>query len=276
MPVTSLRCGAPPETADALSADQLRCALDPPDADTIARLAVDALGEPLGLPPLTQCVAPGDRVAIAVGHGLPAPAPLVSGVIAALRAAGIELPRVRVVTAGRRDATSLESGLASEIERGVQVEFHDPNDDDALCFAGLAKGDRPLMVNRTVFDADVVLPVSVESSAEGASTDEAGGAYDGLFPDFFDKQTIERFRKVRTVNDAAIGAGKRQSSRRAEADQAGCSSARRWCSARCRDRGAAWPRSWPGRRSMSSGKRARRAPTRGGPRSPNRPTWCSR
>lgn len=222
MPVTALRCGAPPETTDTLSADRLRCEPAAPDAEEIARLAIDALGAPLGLPPLPLCVTPEDRVAIALGHGMPAPGPLVSGVIAALAAAGIERKHICVVAANPRDASPLEKGLEAETAAGVTIEVHDPMGDDDLCFAGLAKGDRPLLVNRTVFEADVVLPVSAEATTgEVAATDEAGGAYDGLFPDFFDAHTIERFRKVRTVNDATLGSGARQTARRAEADQAG-------------------------------------------------------
>lgn len=222
MPVTALRCGAPPETTESLTPDRLRCEPAMPDPERIARLAIDALGEPVGLPPLPQCVTPDDRVAIAVGHGMPAPAPLVSGVIAALAAAGIERRHIRVVAANPRDASPLEKGLEHEMSSGVTIEVHDPRGDDDLCFAGLAKGERPLLVNRTVFEADIVLPVSAESTTgEVAATDEAGGAYDGLFPDFFDAHTIERFRKVRTVNDATLGSGARQTARRAEADQAG-------------------------------------------------------
>lgn len=222
VPVTALRCGAPPETTDTLAAERLRCEPAAPDAEEIARLAIDALGEPLGLPPLAQCVTPDDRVAIAVGHGMPAPAPVVSGVIAALAAAGIERRHIRIVAANPRDAAPLEAGLEHETASGVTIEVHNPTGDDDLCFAGLAKGDRPLLVNRTVFEADVVLPVSAEATTgESSAADEAGGAYDGLFPDFFDAHTIERFRKVRTVNDASLGGGARQSARRAEAEQAG-------------------------------------------------------
>jgi len=220
--VTALRCGATPETIDSLSVERLSRTPAPPDGESIARLTIDALGDPLGLPPLSRCITPDDHVAIAVGHGTPAAAPVVSGVIAALAAAGISRTRIRVVAADPRDAAPLEAGLESETAAGVRVETHDPSGEDALCFAGLTRGDKVLRVNRTVFEADLVLPISAESGAgEIAAADEAGGAYDGLFPDFFDRQTIDRFRKVRTVNDAAVGPGGRQSARRAEAEQAG-------------------------------------------------------
>lgn len=222
MNVTALRCGAPPESTDSLPLARLRCEVDPPSDETIARLAIDALQGPLGLPPLAQCVTPDDHVAIAVGHGTPVAGPLVSGVIAALAAAGIDRGHIKVVTANARDAAPLEQALGREVAEGVSVESHDPSGEDSLCFAGLTKGERPLRVNRTVFEADVVLPVSAEATTgDIAATDEAGGAYDGLFPDFFDRDTIDRFRKVRTVNDATLGGGGRQSARRAEADQAG-------------------------------------------------------
>lgn len=223
MSITALRSGAPPEAIDRLTPSRLACAHGPIDTAAVARLAVDALAEPLGLPPLTRCITPDDRVAIPVGHGTPAAGPVVAGLVAALSAAGVQPTRIRVVAATRRDAELLEGKLGEQIARGVTVEAHDPTGEDTLCFAGLTKGDRPLLVNRTVFDADLVLPVSAQptNGATGRQAESAGGAYDGLFPDFFDRATIDRFRKVRTVQDADLGGGARLAARRAEADQAG-------------------------------------------------------
>ncbi|QDT68920.1 hypothetical protein MalM25_18460 [Planctomycetes bacterium MalM25] len=222
MPVTLLRCGAPPESVEALPPETLRCVATPPDGEAIARLVIDALGEPIGLPALPLCVTPDDYVAIAVGHDVPESAALVIGVIAALTAAGIDRPRVRVVAAHPRDEATLSEGLAQETSSGVRLEVHDPAGGDDLCFAGLAKGDRPLMVNRSIFEADVVVPLSAEATAgDLTATDDAGGAYDGLFPDFFDQETIDRVRKVRTVQDASLGSETRRTTRRAESDQAG-------------------------------------------------------
>lgn len=222
MSFTLLRCGAPPETVDALPTETLRCIASPPDSEAIARLAIDALGEPIGLPPLPLCITPDDYVAIAVGHDVPESAALVTGVIAALSAAGIDRKRVRVVAANPRDEATLRDGLSQEIETGVRLEAHNPEGGDDLCFAGLTKSERPLMVNRSVFEADVVLPLSAEATAgDLTATDDAGGAYDGLFPDFFDQETIDRVRKVRTVQDAGQGPEKRREVRRKEADQAG-------------------------------------------------------
>ncbi|TWT99778.1 hypothetical protein Pla108_07210 [Botrimarina colliarenosi] len=221
MKIIALTCGAPPESLETLPLERLRCEGDPLKPDQVARLAIDALEAPLGLPPLSLCVTPDDRVAIALGHGTPAAGALVAGVIASLAAAGIDRKNITVVTANPRDAAPLEDELTQDVAAGVAIESHDPSGDDALCFAGLGKGDRTLLVNRTLFEADVVLPLSAEATTgDVAATDDAGGAYDGLFPDFFDRDTIDRFRKVRTVNDATLGDG-RQSARRAEADQAG-------------------------------------------------------
>jgi hypothetical protein len=216
--VTTLRCGAPPETSDDVAPQWLSCVAQAPDPGAIARLAAAALRRPLGLPPLEQCVTPGDRVAIAVGHGTPSAGAVVSGIVEALASAGIERHRVKVVAASPRDAAPLRSALAETL---VEVETHDPVGEDSLCFAGLAKGDRPLLVNRTVFEADVVLPLAAEEAGATPVSATEGCAYDGLFPDFFDQHTIDRFRRVRTVNDAALGGGARKSSRRAEADRAG-------------------------------------------------------
>ena len=51
----------------------------------------------------------------------------------------------------------------------------------------MRKRREPLRVNRTIFDADVVLPV-------GCARLDGRGAYDSLFPVFADAEAVDRYR----------------------------------------------------------------------------------
>ncbi|MEM6929725.1 MAG: hypothetical protein AAF602_22490, partial [Myxococcota bacterium] len=65
-----------------------------------------------------------------------------------------------MVTADRLDAELLRSDLAEAVDAGLGVMVHDPSDEENLCFAGVDRRDEPLRVNRQLFEADVVLPIS--------------------------------------------------------------------------------------------------------------------
>ncbi len=64
-----------------------------------------ALDAPLEFPPLAQSLAPGDRVCLALGEGLPELFGVVNGLLAALTQAGVEAHEVSIVCAAEADYT---------------------------------------------------------------------------------------------------------------------------------------------------------------------------
>jgi nickel-dependent lactate racemase len=152
-----------------------------------AAATVAALAAPLDFPPLAQAVVPGDHVAIAVDESVPAAASIVQGVIESLRRAGIEDESTSVVTHDQPTSDLFRAGLRQNGEPGVKFVVHDPDDVQELCLVGVSKRGERMVVNRTIFDADVVLPV-------GCARVDGSGVYDSLYPRFSDTQTIERFR----------------------------------------------------------------------------------
>jgi nickel-dependent lactate racemase len=153
-----------------------------PAAATIAALAA-----PLDFPPLAAAVVPGDHVAIAVDEAVPAAASIVRGVIESLCDAGIEEESISVVTRDQSTSELCRAGLAQNGAPSVKFVVHDPDDVRELCLVGVSKrGDR-MVVNRTIFDADVVLPI-------GCARLDSSGVYDSLYPRFSDTQAIERLR----------------------------------------------------------------------------------
>ena len=192
MTITTLRGGCEPETATALPAERLCCAGASVDHAQIARLACEAASNPLGLPSLRQCLTPDDHVALAVAPGAPAASAVVAGVVSALAEAGIERRRIRVVAAEAREARSLEEALADEVAAGVAIESHDPLNEDGLCFAGVTRSEQPLLLNRTLFEADVVLPIAGVEPDDDAEA-SAAEAHRGIYPEFFDRTAIDRY-----------------------------------------------------------------------------------
>ena len=175
-----------------------------PAAATIAALAA-----PLGFPPLAQAVVPGDHVAIAVDEAVPEVASVVRGVIESLRRAGIEDEAISIVTSDQPTSQLCHAALQQNDAAGVKFVVHDPDEVQDLCLVGVSKRGERMVVNRTIFDADVVLPI-------GCARLDGSGVYDSLYPRFSDTQTIERFRTPPGTDTSAA-----RTHRTRETDEAG-------------------------------------------------------
>ena len=167
-----------------------------------------ALDEPLNYPPLADGIVPGDRVAIAVDGATPQLASLVRGAVDALQHAGVDPHDVSIVAADASTSDLCRSELA-EGDSGVQFVVHDPADEKNLCMIGANKQSEMLLVNRTIFEADLVLPIGC--ARVGCDT-----AYDSLYPRFSGAATLEKYRSP-DQRDAIVN----RKGKRSEADEAG-------------------------------------------------------
>jgi nickel-dependent lactate racemase len=168
-----------------------------------------ALAEPIDFPPLASAVVPGDRIAISVDESVPCVGGIVHGVVSSLRGAGIEDEAIAVVT---RDAATSElcrTELATHGTTSVQLAVHDPDDESDLCLVGVTKRHGPLVVNRTIFDADVILPI-------GCSRLNGHGVFDSLFPRFSSAEAVQRYRMPSSCDSESSCADKSR-----ETDEAG-------------------------------------------------------
>jgi nickel-dependent lactate racemase len=155
-----------------------------------AAAAFRALKEPLNFPPLSAGTVPSDRLAIAVDETAPSLAGVVRGTIDAAIVAGIEPDAISIVAVDAATLDAVRSELKLGVGNGIDFVAHDPDDEANLCFAGtILKGER-LLVNRTIFEADIVLPIGCARLPEYAD----GGIFSSLFPRFSDAETIGRFR----------------------------------------------------------------------------------
>ena len=205
------QCELPLEDYTLLSAESdEHPTLDDPAAGVRAALAA-----PTGFPPLVAATAPGDTVAIALASGVPRSQEVVRGAIEALLEAGVSPAMVTVVSLQKIEGReTLDSELAELNAEEVKFELHDPDDEQSISMVGVNSAKEPLRLNRTLAEADLVLPVSAQRLPEGGQREESKFA--GLFPQFSNRETAARVR-LESGNESP----KVQKRLRAEADEAG-------------------------------------------------------
>jgi nickel-dependent lactate racemase len=169
---------------------------------------IRALAEPLDYPPLAAATVPGDHVAIALDEAMPCAMEILQGAVEAFRQAGVEADAITVVTVSDDACRLFREQYAGQMNAVPHFVVHDPEDESNLCPVGVTNRGEPLLVNRTIFDADIVLPIGV------ARVDDRG-AYDTMFPRFSSLQTVERYQSPSQSGSAEHAAQKR------EADEAG-------------------------------------------------------
>jgi nickel-dependent lactate racemase len=169
---------------------------------------IQALSEPLEFPPLSAGIVPGDRVVIAVDDAVPCVACVACGAVVALRQAGVEPQDISIVTTEAGTSELCREELA-RIAPGPKIVVHDPSDENNLCWVGATRRGRPLNINRTIFDADIVLPI-------GCARVHGQGVYDCLYPRFSNTETVEKHR-----TPARPEGIRRHNGGRTEADEAG-------------------------------------------------------
>jgi nickel-dependent lactate racemase len=160
-----------------------------------AAMVRDALEEPLDFPPLAAGTVPGDHVAIAVDRGVPSFGEVVRGCVESFERAGINLEDISIVATDAETLRLCREVLHEGATTRPQFVLHDPDDNDNLCLVGHTKRHEPLLVNRTIFDADIVLPIGCARPG--------GGVYDFLFPAFSNAAAIDDFRTPANVNSPA-------------------------------------------------------------------------
>jgi nickel-dependent lactate racemase len=174
-----------------------------------AQATIAALEKPIDYPPLAAGIVPGDRVTIPLDETTPCAVEVVRGAIKSLEHAGVESEAITVVSSDARAAASCREACAVEQANGVKFVVHDPDDEKNLCMVGMTKGGIPLVVNREIFEADVVLPI-------GCARLDGRGAYESLFPRFSNADSIARYRTPTFLESDA-----EQAERKRETNQAG-------------------------------------------------------
>jgi hypothetical protein len=159
-----------------------------------------ALAAPAGYPPVAAATVPGDRVAIALQAGAPQAASVLRGAIGALLEAEVSPAMITVVSEnaieGREELVRELSAMGAA---AAKFGVHDPDDEQGLAMVGVTAHGEPLRLNRTLAEADFVLPIGVGRMGGNGTSDEE--KFSGLFPQFSSRQSAERSR-LQALSDA--------------------------------------------------------------------------
>ncbi|MCX7671450.1 MAG: nickel-dependent lactate racemase [Anaerolineae bacterium] len=152
-----------------------------------------SLAEPIGAPQLSRLAQPGARVALVVDDGSrPTPVSLIApAVIGELEAAGVRREDITLVPALGLHRPMTEAELAqrlgSDAFTGLRWENHDCDDADHLVSLGTTTRGTPVLLNRTVAGADLVVSIGCIEPHIIASF---GGGYKNLVPGVAGRLTV--------------------------------------------------------------------------------------
>jgi nickel-dependent lactate racemase len=160
--------------------------------DDPAAAVAAAVSDPLDFPCLQDATVLGDRIAIAVDRSVPQMPAVVAGVVHSLLEGGADPESLDIVLAASDgDETDPRSAIMEAARGAVQVSVHEPNDREGLAYLAASKEGKPIYFNRTISEADVVLPISTLRLDESLGY---AGVHSGLYPTFSDEETQRRFR----------------------------------------------------------------------------------
>jgi hypothetical protein len=184
------RLKVPPEVRVPIEHAVAQSAGPHPLVTDTAAAAREALESPLKYPLFAAGVVPGDKLAIAIDEAVPDAANIVRGAIEAATAAGIEPSAISIVASDEEFCANLRMALDEGVRAGIKVVVHDPDDQQDLALVGLNEKNERLLVNRSIFEADIVLPIGCARLAGTAGS----SVYECLYPRLGDAETIGRLR----------------------------------------------------------------------------------
>lgn len=160
----------------------------------------ESLRKPLDFPSMDQATVSGDTVAFALDPQLPDIANLSGEIINWFVQHGTSPANVRCVDAGQEPTISqaIQEKIASKIGDEFDYEIHDPDDSDKLAYLAANAAADPIYMNRTLVDADVVIPVC--STRRASAIDYLGS--NSLYPLLCDRETRGRFFALSALQDA--------------------------------------------------------------------------
>ena len=175
--------------------------------DDLAAAVAEVLDDPLQYPPFRQSTTPGDRIVLALEHGLPQPAQVAMAVIRSLVDSGVHPDGIALLQTEADARAASEDprwGLPDPIRQRVSLITHDSDHREKLAYLAASDVGEPIMLARAIHDADLVVPVGCVQPRGAAGY---WGIHGPIFPTFTDQKTSRRFRSPATLN--AQGSQKR-------------------------------------------------------------------
>jgi len=140
--------------------------------------------------PITDMVVPGDHLAIALEAGLPQIESIVAGVLRAVQ--DCELGKIEVVVSDATDDGSL-GRLRRWLPEAVELTVHRFGERGCQRYLAADEDAEPIRLNRSLVDADLVLPISVMRVTDPIV---GGPSTDAIFPALADEGQLKRLQKL--------------------------------------------------------------------------------
>lgn len=172
---------------------------DSPPVPDLAEAIDVAFCRPIGFTRLDQAIVSGDVVALAVDPATPSLVPVISEIAQWLVEHGTQPENLRIVLAADGGAVEqLSQGLSRRGLKAALLECHDPDNSQQISYVAADEQAQPIYINRTLVDADVVLPVSCIRSSQAV---DYLGAF-GIFPWFSNRETLGRLLNYARLTDS--------------------------------------------------------------------------
>jgi hypothetical protein len=161
--------------------------------------AIDgAFCQPIGFTRLDQAIVSGDVVALAIDAATPSLLPVVAEICQWIVEHGTTPENLRIVMAADDGMVEqLGQGLSRKGLSAARLELHDPDNSQQISYVAADDEAQPIYINRTLVDADVVLPVSCARSNRAI---DYLGAF-GIFPWFSNRQLLGRLHNYYRLTD---------------------------------------------------------------------------
>lgn len=164
-----------------------------PSVKDVADEIYRSLQSPISCPRLRDLARPGMKVALVIDDiSRPTPVPLICpAVLDELEQAGIGRESITVITALGVHRSMREEEVAQRVggslQPGLRWQNHDCDDLERLVFLGTTRRGTPVLFNRTVAQADLIVSIGCIEPHIIASF---GGGYKNLLPGVTGRETI--------------------------------------------------------------------------------------
>ncbi|HBO42470.1 MAG TPA: hypothetical protein DD670_00730 [Planctomycetaceae bacterium] len=171
-----------------------------PDVAPVADIRAElrrALAAPLGYPPFSAVITPGDRVVLTLADDVPGLPDLVAAIIESLVEGRVDPEAITVLRSSRAVNQDPCRALPKTLRSQVVSLCHTGEEPDRLAYLAATEDGHAVMLHRAIVDADLVIPI-------GCFRGSAAAGYHGLhtpiYPAFSNDETLRRFRSTATLD----------------------------------------------------------------------------
>lgn len=153
-----------------------------------------AIHNPRDLPPLSECIVPGDRVVLVIDPETPALPEAIVTVIEQLQLVGqgdVHTTFLLPQDPSGSDWLALREQLPVHIQNQITVQIHDPEDETQRGYLASSSSGERIYLNRLLLDADLIITVGI---AGFDSVLGFHGTTSAIYPALSDTEAIQQVR----------------------------------------------------------------------------------